>query len=364
MKRLLALAALLLALSIAIAAQPGEVVGAGGSRPDVPRHLSDTGLYAMGTLTVAVTNRPFSPQYPLWTDGARKSRWIYLPPGTTIDTTDIDAWKFPVGTRFWKEFEFGGRRVETRMLWRKRDGGWAFASYVWNEAQTDAELAPAQGIPAVAEVASGKRHSIPSVEDCRNCHVTDRVEALGFTALQLSTDRDPLAPHADALTGDMLTTKTLVEQRLLTPARPELVASPPRIHADDPVTRAVLGTLSANCGNCHNAQSSIASLGLLLRQPAYGSRDQVEDDVRRLLGRTSKWQVPHTTPEKSVYISPGAPDLSGLLLRMRSRRPSTQMPPLGTVIADQSSVDLVTGWIREMSTGPTPGRGLAGAHTR
>jgi hypothetical protein len=111
----------------------------------------------------------------------------------------------------------------------------------------------------------------------------------------------------------------------------------------------VLGTLSANCGNCHNENTSIASIGLLLRQPAYGSREQVEADVRRLLGRTAKWQVPHATPETSVYVSPGAPELSGILVRMRSRRPSTQMPPLGTVIADESSLDLVTRWIRGMS---------------
>ena len=56
--------------------------------PALPQHLRDTGLYAEGVLA-------FSPQYPLWSDGAVKNRWIYLPPGTSIDATQPDAWEFP-----------------------------------------------------------------------------------------------------------------------------------------------------------------------------------------------------------------------------------------------------------------------------
>ena len=90
--------------------------------PALPERLSDTGLYRPGTLEVDPRSRPFSAQYPLWTDGARKARWIALPPGGRIDAADVDAWIFPIGTRLWKEFAFGGRKVETRMLWRTPAG--------------------------------------------------------------------------------------------------------------------------------------------------------------------------------------------------------------------------------------------------
>ena len=46
----------------------------------------------------------FTPTWRLWTDGAVKRRWVSLPPGGTIDTSDPDRWVFPVGTRFFKEF--------------------------------------------------------------------------------------------------------------------------------------------------------------------------------------------------------------------------------------------------------------------
>ena len=159
--------------------------------PAVPERLSDTGLYLPGTLTVDPRNRPFSPQYPLWTDGAGKSRWIQLPAGGRITARDADTWEFPVGTRLWKEFAFDGRRVETRMLWRVTADAWSYAAYVWNEAQTDATLVPAEGLAGVVEVAPGKRHSVPSRDDCRACHENGGTSVLGFTALQLSPDRDP-----------------------------------------------------------------------------------------------------------------------------------------------------------------------------
>ena len=40
-----------------------------------------------------------------------------------------------------------------------------------------------------------------------------------------------------------------------------------------------------------------------------------------------------------------APDASAMLVRMRSRRPSSQMPPLGTVIRDEEAIAAVAKWI-------------------
>ena len=84
----------------------------------LPQRLSDTGLFEPGSTTaVRAGVLVFSPQYPLWSDGTRKRRWIALPPGASIDATHADAWDFPIGTKLWKEFAYG-RRVETRMLER------------------------------------------------------------------------------------------------------------------------------------------------------------------------------------------------------------------------------------------------------
>lgn len=104
----------------------GLVSADGGAEPAaaLPPHLRDTGLYAAGSSArVRDGILPFSPQYPLWSDGTKKQRWVYLPPGTTVDASNPDEWEFPVGTRLWKEFSLE-RRIETRMIERLADGSW------------------------------------------------------------------------------------------------------------------------------------------------------------------------------------------------------------------------------------------------
>ena len=58
----------------------------------------------------------YQPAYELWSDGAEKERFVYLPPETQIDTSNPDRWTFPVGTRFYKTFAVGGKRIETRLI--------------------------------------------------------------------------------------------------------------------------------------------------------------------------------------------------------------------------------------------------------
>ena len=330
-----------------------------------PALLSETGLYAgEGTTRIDPLNRPFSPQYPLWTDGATKRRWIRLPQGAAIDASNLSRWEFPIGTRFWKEFSFDGRKVETRMLWRVSAGGWLFATYVWNEAQTDAALAPEAGIPGVAEVAPGKRHSIPGIADCRSCHDSARTEILGFDALNLSDDRDPNAPHAETLTKEMLTLRTLTEENLLSPKRAELITTPPRIAASSPNARAALGYLSTNCGSCHNRESSIASLGLILKH-SVTEREALRGGtsvppaadctpaLATTVGKRGHWVVPEAQ-EASRLINPGHPESSAIIRRVKSRRPSSQMPPLGSVVVDKRGLDLLTSWVSTMTIRCSP----------
>jgi hypothetical protein len=313
--------------------------------PVAPPHLlSATGLYLAGRVgEVDPRSRPFAPQYPLWTDGLSKRRWIRLPEGSAIDGRDEQSWNFPVGTKIWKEFARGQQPVETRMLWKATPDAWVFATYVWNADGSDAVLAPDEGIVGVAEVAPGRRHSIPSKTDCAACHgAPEKANPLGFTALQLSTDRDPGAIHGEPLAAGMLTTQALVDEGMLVGARPDLLTRAPRIQASDPLTRSVLGYLSANCGMCHNGKGEIAAMGPVIR-----TADLLVDGdavARTLAGQRTRWQVPGETGE-SVLVHEGAPERSAIYVRMRSRAPSSQMPPLGTTVRDQAAIDAIARWI-------------------
>ncbi len=82
--------------------------------------------------------------------------------------------------------------------------------------------------------------------------------------------------------------------------------------------------------------------------PAYANAAQVDEAIAALVARTTKWDLPHSTPGTTSAVKPGAPDLSALFVRMRSRRPSSQMPPLGTTVPDRDAIDLVSAWIDEL----------------
>ena len=180
--------------------------------------------------------------------------------------------------------------------------------------------------------------------DCAACHGEPRAGGpLGFNALQLSPDRDPHALHAEPVTYGMVTLAGLVEGQLLASAARELLEQPPRIVATSPATRSVLGYLAANCGVCHNGRGDIAAFGPTIRY-----RDLLTDGdavARGLIGQATRWQLPGRADGATVLVQPGAPEHSALLARMRSRAPSSQMPPLGTVIPDQQAIEAVRQWI-------------------
>jgi len=351
MRHRLILTAALATGAVVIAAATAMRSGEAAAQPMVaqpaPKHLSDTGLYVAGSVReVRPENRPFSPQYPLWSDGATKRRWIYLPPGTAIDAARPDAWVFPPGTKLWKEFSHG-RPIETRYIERLADGTWRFAAYVWNEEGTDAVLASADGLTVTLGSAPNGRYAIPSEADCRACHEGAAVPVLGASALQLSPLRDPLAPHAEPRKDGEVDLRELVELGWLRNLPQSLIEHPPRIQSSTSIERAALGYLHGNCGHCHNDAGAQPPVDLLLAHDAAATgTDKV---LRSLVGARSRYRAPGL-PKAAPLVDPGHPDASVLVARMQSRHPQVQMPPLGTQIADVEALALVERWISELPT--------------
>lgn len=336
-----------IAAAALLACGAGAVLATAASAPAVPRRLHDTGLYEDGTgLVVQPEILTFSPQYPLWSDGAEKQRWIRLPRGKSVDASRAEAWSFPAGTRLWKLFKVRGRPVETRYLERLRDGRWRYATYVWNEAGTEAVLAPEAGL--ARELEPGSVYKIPGAVDCRVCHEGSGTPVLGFSALQLSPDRDPLAPHAEPVRPGEVDLRTLVERGLVRGLPASLRQRPPRIPAATPAGRAALGYLHANCGGCHNGAGPLASVGLILAHALGSSSPEDLPALRTTVGHPVKMRIPGVASEGLARITPGAPDLSAIVLRARSRHALLQMPPLGTSVVDQEAVGLLERWITDL----------------
>lgn len=294
--------------------------------PLMPRTLSETGLYtdvASGTLAPGV--REFQPAGALWSDGAAKRRWVYLPAGKTIDTSDMDYWNLPVGTKLWKEFTRDGIRVETRLLYKVGPNDWYSMAYIWNDDETDAEAAPFGRINA-----RGTEHDVPRPLDCLECHegVPDR--ALGFSAIQLDHD----------LGG--LTLADLVAEGLL--SDPPAGAGVPYFPLPgDATAQAALRYMHGNCGGCHNPRTYVDEVSLLLRLEV-GKLGTVESTpvYTSTVGKEPARTPP---PGSTAIIQPGDPDTSALYLRMSSRGEIYSMPPLGTELVDTEAAAAVQAWI-------------------
>ena len=288
----------------------------------LPTALSETGLYVSGSTNVLADGvMPYEPSYVLWADGADKQRWLYLPPGAQIDTSDMDHWRFPIGTKVWKEFSLAGKRLETRMLW-KTANGWFQMAFVWTADGSDALQAP-RGAKDVA----GTMHDVPARNRCSDCHAGSPDKLLGVSAIQLSHDK----PSVNL--------KQLAQEGRLSDA-----PSGDFRLADD-VQWNALGYLHANCGNCHNPTSIVwdkVNLDLWLRTGELA-------DATKTHSYLSTVSVALTTTEADAGIMdrvvPGDSAHSGLILRMTTRGSDNAMPPIASEIVDDDGVMRVREWI-------------------
>jgi len=305
-----------------------------------PRTLAATGLFAGATGSGPAEGvLPFSPQYPLWTDGAAKRRWIALPPGAAIDASDVDDWQFPVGTRLWKEFTFADAR-EVRFMLRRDDGSWLYASYVQRSGDAEATLAPATGERGFTPTRDGRAHDVPSHADCRLCHENGRTPVLGFSALQLSPDRDPLAPHATPPEPGSVDLTAAVARGLVRSLPERFLATPPRVPARSADERAALGWLHGNCSSCHNARGPLQRLGLRLDVPLAGP-----SAIAPALATACNVESTFRHPQAPLRLAPGDPDASLLWRRVAAADAVLQMPPFGRHLVDETARDLLARWI-------------------
>jgi hypothetical protein len=321
--------------------------------PTTGELLSTTGLYTnIATKQVDPRNRPWVPQYVLWSDGGAKERWIFLPPGARIDTSDMDRWVFPVGTKIFKEFVFQGRRVETRIIEKVGSApnldSWTFKAYQWRPDESDAVRVSDAGVTNAAPTGLGTQHDIPSLANCRSCHNRGGDAVLGFEALQLSDDLDPLAIAAGRPEGPDLTVGDLVREGLLTRGPDDDL----RIHSSTPAGRWAMGFLHGNCGNCHNpaSGSSGGSTGMDLRHRASVTREADEPAFRTTVNQLNiVYQVEGTVLGiNSFRILGGQPDRSAVVTRMRARGTSHAMPPIASKVADNDALGLVIDWVNRL----------------
>ncbi|MBX3232822.1 MAG: hypothetical protein KIT84_43890 [Labilithrix sp.] len=292
------------------------------SQDEVPNDLACTGLYSdFATRTIAPTARAYAPGVAFWSDGLDKDRYIELPEGQTVDATSMDDWKFPNGTKVWKDIHKGPKKVETRFFWKTNAGKWLQTSYVWSEDGTKATVGAGTDV-----MLDGEPYHIPTTTECSECHRGRRDKLLGFEAVSLAQ------PGATGVT-------------LATLAREDKIVPKPAVTAVT-VPNPAYGVLHVNCGvTCHNATPSATAetTGLRLRL-AFEELAANEPEVEWDLYKTLVGVETTSAGRAGLRVKAGAPDESELVKAM-GMRGDGQMPPLASTVVDTQGVDVVKRWI-------------------
>ena len=303
---------------------------------EFPRTLSATGLFEDTVrLTPAASLLPYDVNVPFWSDGTAKQRYVMLPGLSKVRVDGVRSWQYPVGTIFVKTFFAGktttAKRLETRLLVR-RQTGWVGYTYVWNDAQSDADLIDGRvtkTLDATARRAGlPEEWTFPSRADCMACHTPAAGYVLGFRAEQLDSG---------------LASSSLTRLQALgcfegtVPGAQVLPRLPRWEESADALSQQVRAYLDVNCAMCHQPEgpgnaridlrytTPLAQTGLLDQDPGEGD-----------LGiRGAK------------LIRPGDPAMSILLQRML-RTDEKGMPNISHGLVDKAAVARVRAWIRSL----------------
>jgi uncharacterized repeat protein (TIGR03806 family) len=333
--------ALLIAGALALAgAMTARATPAGGvSEPTIladamPPTLSAFGFFADGPAQLPAKGVvPYRLNTPLWSDGAEKLRFVYVPRGSQATATAPDAngglLDLPVGSALIKTFAFtenGKRRlIETRLLLHRAEG-WVALPYLWNAEQTEARLAIAGArVPVTTPAGERISYRVPNKNQCKECH--------GLAGAVV-----PIGPKARNLSREWLA--GVVKAGLLD-RMPENAATLPLWEARDkagaaPAARAYL---EANCAHCHRPNASASNSGLDLR---WEQTDRAAFGVMKRPVAAGRGAGPHL-----FAVVPGKPDDSILAYRMASTEPGVAMPELGKDTVDREGLAVVRQWIAE-----------------
>jgi len=301
-----------------------------GSPPEL---LSEVGLYQdsgdLGSHHPRAV--PYEPRHVLWTNGSEKQRFVVVPEGETIDTSEREAWQFPQGTLFFKTFSYpddeqsdGLLPIETRMI-RRTESGFEYYAYLWDEDRTDAELLDGVSPVRVEVESDGEtfEHTVPARLDCRKCHESQPVTIIGFDELRLNSK----LASSDSETQ----LEALADRGILS----EAPSDPAVIEHDDPTTEAVLGYLHGNCAHCHNGWSGPSS-AFDMRYPVALENLIAQETTSGLIS--------------GIRVVPGDPRESALV-KAFSREgvdDAQPMPPLGVDLRDDAALALIEGWIADL----------------
>ena len=242
------------------------------------------------------------------------------------------------------------------------DPGWDGYSYLWNEAGTDASLlADSTTVAYVIDDPQDpvgfflQEYYFPARQDCEVCHTKGAGYVLGVHTAQLYTgaEQNDSTARLSSPKSELAEVQlhSLAQQGLFTEELPTDLSSLPHLpnpfDPSIPLDQRARSYLAVNCAPCHRPESVARTIIDLRYDTPLAETNTV--GAFPTLGDIGE-------PE-ALILSPGAPQLSTLYLRMLTMG-TFRMPPLASSIIDERGAALVAAWIASLdpvaAKGTTP----------
>lgn len=310
---------------------------------------------------------PYDVNTPLYSDGAVKTRAIYIPPGATAAYDAEAPLDFPVGTALIKTFAFPADMrspntnvtlIETRLLIRHADG-WHPLPYIWDDAQKDAVYSPAGEVSQISFIdATGTTQTanylVPQRNECQSCHAEQATANAPVTLVPIGVKARHLNRDFDfgGTVGVKNQLDHLTELGMLTGApaasaapvaydfRPIEAGGVAAIPAAD-LDSAARTYLDINCAHCHNPKGVQGVTSQLFL-------DRANTDPFHLGECKRPGSAGAGSGGFTFDIVPGNPDVSILYFRQSTTKVGAMMPLLGRSLQHARGAELLHAWIAAM----------------
>lgn len=237
----------------------------------------------------------------LFTDHAQKQRLIHIPPGKQMKPMGDALPEFPDGTILVKTFFYqhdkrdtskGRRPIETRLLVLE-SGVWNVATYLWNDAQTDAVLLaggstlPIEWINDLGEQMN-VNYEVPNERQCATCHnKNERVIPIGPKLRNLNMTVRSNDHEINQL--DLLMQRELLE----TFDHTSMTATPDWKDNGESMENRVRAYLDINCAHCHQPSGFAENINLNLDYTVSFQKTNIERKKRQIERRMENGSMPY-----------------------------------------------------------------------
>lgn len=302
---------------------------------------------------------PYEPISSLFSDYAHKKRFVWMPKGTkAVYDGDSKIIQLPVGAAIIKNFYYDNvqpnndtRIIETRLMIKKEDG-WLFADYVWNEDQTEAFFDLNGSYVDISwkdenENIRQVNYRIPSEAQCLVCHKYKETIDGEYYQYSVPIGLKPQNLNSTLDYGTETKNQLLkwievgyLDNNFTLPSQENTVVN--YNDSSKPLELRVRSYFDINCAHCHS------ETGHCDYRPMRFPFSETKNNLTNMGVCVNTQDLQDFPPELNKIITPKNINESMLFYRINTTNEAYRMPLHGRTLIHTEGVLLIKNWINSL----------------